>query len=835
MTDALPIDAAIPGILDRLRAGGALVLTASPGSGKTTRVPPALLDDHASRDVGGEIWVLEPRRLAARAAARRVAWERGTKLGEDVGFVVRHERVRSKSTRLVFVTEGILLRRILADPELRGIATVVLDELHERHVETDLTLAMLRDVRDTLRPDLEIVAMSATLDAESVTRYLGAVHVAVSGQVHEVETVWDQSRDDAPLEERIARACAECLHALDARGDTQGGVLAFLPGMREIRRAERALAPLSKSRGVRVLPLHGRLDPKEQDEAIRAHDARKIVLATNVAESSITVDGIRAVVDSGLARVMRRDPRSGLDRLRLESISRASADQRRGRAGRTGPGFCRRLWARGEERQRPAYDDAEILRVDVAGPWLAVRAFAGVDAEAFDWFEAPRDEDLRQADDLLRRLGALEPTGRLSARGRAMQKLPLPPRLARIMVEAEQQDCVYEAAIVAAILQEGDPLRGAADTEDEAALLARVRTIARGDLQAKHARSFLRAVAQLARGARPRDELDPDALVRALLAGYPDRVARRSELDATEAFLVGGTRVRLGKNSLAPQVRFFLALDLRSSDAHARDLRDARVGFALPVDVAQLDTDLIEETTDSRLSSKEGRVRSVQRRSYLGLTLDERVEGDAPIPRARPLLEELLRKDVARWLGTQTTLRALQARVAWLEANAAPSPTEETAIPVDDASLVPWLLDLLDRPALAALSKLDLGALLLAREPGLRQRLAREAPQSVALPTGREAQIDYAAAAGPTVRARVQELFGCRSLPRIGRDGQTALILEILGPNSRPVQVTQDLEGFWHRTYPTVRAELKRRYPKHAWPEEPLAATPESRPKRRRR
>ncbi|MCB9891760.1 MAG: ATP-dependent helicase HrpB [Planctomycetes bacterium] len=819
MRARLPIDSSVPEIVAALRATGAVVVTATPGSGKTTRVPLAILEDLESTDEAGAVWVLEPRRIAARAAARRVAAERPCRVGDDVGYIVRHDRASSKQTRLVFVTEGVLVAAITRDPELPGISTVVLDELHERHVETDLALAMLRDVRTTLRPDLRLVAMSATLDAEKVAEYLSASHIEVPGALHEITTVWDEGHDDRTLELRIAAACREAIEWFDAQGEDNAGVLVFVPGVREIEAAIRTIEADPSLRSTVALPLHGRLDAATQDDAIRESHARKIVVSTNLAESSITVDGIRAVVDSGLARVLRRDPRTGFDRLRLETISIAAADQRRGRAGRLGPGLCRRLWVRGEERLRKRFDDPELGRVDVTRAWLDVRTFAGRDADSFSWFEAPPRDELTSADTLLQRLGAIDVSGRITKRGRAMQALPLSPRLARLILEARTRGCVLEAAAIAAILQAGTTKR------DD--LLAAAHDVVAGRIRGKDAGAIRRTTAQLARNAVA-GTADDGAWISCLLAAFPDHVAKRSSPSAEEAWLANGTRLDLrsvlrGEANQLGDRTLFLALDL-----HGLESKSPRPAYVLAIDESMLPAELVEDTKTILVDPATARVRRVRKRTYGTLTLEETTLGDASLEEARPLWIALLEKDAGRWLNKQTGLADIRARIAWLSSRG-----QEDLPDLSDVALAPWIVDFVDvRSGLAGLASLDLGVQLLASKPDLRHRLARDAPPDVQLPVGRRAAIDYSREVGPTVTARVQELFGCKALPALC-GGSVPLVIEILGPNHRPVQLTQDLDGFWTRTYPSVRADLRRRYPKHAWPEDPRSATPEQRPRRR--
>ncbi len=827
---SFPIDQSLPAITQQVIHDRALVLGASPGSGKTTRVPAALLD--RLPESAGEIWVLEPRRIAARAAARFVAQERGGRLGDEVGFIVRHERKLSNATRLVFVTEGILLRRLAEDPELPGIAAVVLDEFHERHIETDLALSMLREVQQTLRPDLLLLVMSATLDSKALTRFLECSALDIPGQSFPIETSWEERRYEAPIERRIASVCERFLEQMH-----EADLLVFVPGKREIDAACRACASLARARNIDLLPLHAQLPAEQQDRAIRRGPRRKIVVATNVAESSITVDGVRAVIDSGLARVLRRDPRSGFDKLCTENISLASAEQRRGRAGRQGPGLCHRLWTKGEERRRPEHEDPEIRRVELSGPVLAVRAFAGRDLKSFAWFEPPEPSRLAEAEQTLRMLAALADDGSLSRLGQRMQSLPLPPRHARLVLEARELGCSFEAAAAAALLENRDPflrtgrVQGPADLEERIEILAEAAT-ARGDseyrrlgLEPGATRSMLQSIRQLVGSARPAREINSEALARALLAGFPDQLARRREEDPLKGDLVTGQSIRIRPHALPESCRLFLALDLQDFESR----QSARASLALPIETSWLDPRLLNTQEETLLIAKEGRVRLLRRTRYLGLNIDETLLGDAPPELARPALAGLLAKDPGRLLAKQKEFRALQARVKWLQEHAPDLDLPE----LSDQALIDFALQLLSSSRLDELAQLNLGPIFLAQHPGLAQSLEREAPRYIRLPSGREAKIDYSAQAGPTVSARIQELLGCNQLPRLA-GGKLPIVLELLGPNYRPVQVTSDLAGFWTRSYPAIRKELKRRYPKHSWPEEPLSHKAELRPRRRR-
>ncbi|MEM7198787.1 MAG: ATP-dependent helicase HrpB [Planctomycetota bacterium] len=816
----LPIDAALPDIVAAFARSRCLVLAAAPGSGKTTRVPGALLD----AGLDGAVVVLEPRRLAARAAARRVASERGGRVGDEVGYQVRHERRAGTHTRIRFVTEGVLVRQLLADPSLPGVAAVVLDEFHERHLEGDLALAMLREVRETLREDLGLVVMSATLDAAPLCAFLGdAELVEVDAPSHPVRTEYAVRPDQRSMPDRVARAVRRAL------AETDGDVLAFLPGRGEI--AATAAALQSPPCGALVLPLHGQLDPAEQDLAIARQPERRVVLSTNLAESSLTVAGVAAVVDAGWVRRLRHDPARGLDALRLEPISRASADQRRGRAGREGPGVCYRLWTAAEDRARAAHEPPDVTRVDVTAAVLQVRAFAGVSAARFGWFQHPGPAAIERADRLLARLGAVDAAG-LSDVGEAMLGLPLHPRLARVLIEADRRRCRRAAAGLVALLAEPRLQRG--DVEpivDAFELLDLVEEVTRRGFDARAARAHglepaaVRGVVetrQRVAGRGPdRVEADVNALGRALLTGFPDRVARRAAAHARDAVMVGGRGLQLPTEGVLDAD---LVVALQLADVGAKQAR-SRVSLLASIDPAWLNemfADLIETTEDAELDGREVVVR-VRRRRFVDLVLEEKRGGRPDPDAAQQLLLTVLRADPFGRLAGDEDLQRFRARVAWLR-EAVP----DLGLPViDEAAVVAAAEPLLaGRDRLAGLRAADVVAQLEYALPATgRRALQQDAPERLLLPSGRRAPIDYAAAAGPTVAARIQELFGSRAGPALAA-GRQPLVLELLAPNRRPVQVTRDLASFWDNVYPSVRSELRRRYPKHAWPEDPRAAAP---------
>ena len=821
MTAPLPIDAVVPDVLEALGRTASVTISSPPGSGKTTRVPIAI--SRAYPD--GDVLVLEPRRIAARAAARRVAEEVGCSLGQEVGYEVRGDRRVSSRTRLRFLTEGVLVQRLVRDPFLEGVAAVVLDEFHERHVETDLAISMLREVRDTVRDDLKVVVMSATLQVDPVQEFLAPCeHVAADGGLHEVTIHHLGGRRDDSLEQGVRAGVG---HALD---ETEGDVLVFLPGLGEIRRCARELEQLGRSRDVDVLPLHGSLDAAAQDAALRVGARRKVVLATNVAESSITIDGVSAVVDTGLARVPYVDVARGLDALRTERISRASADQRAGRAGRTGPGRCYRLWAQGEERGMAAFDTPEVRRVDLAGPCLLVHGFSAGDPRSFAWFDRPEESALEAADELLVALGAVDSQGKLTERGRSMLAWPVHPRLARMLDEAIAQGCLDDAATIAAILDERDLVRSGGI--DLATWLAAYGDVARRRFDrgacrvAGVDRTVARSVATnrdrlLAHGKRsarraPRsNDGDAAALGRAVLAGFADRIGRCD--DEGTGQLATGRGVWVDDPAFA-DVDYFVALRVadqgRSTRSHVRLALAIERAWIEDVFPAEVETERVAE-----FARGGDRAVGVTRTRFRKLVLDEAFGGKPAVAAIEQLLADTVARDPFAWLGdskAQRPLRRFLARVAWLR-DVAP----ELELPtLDDAAVGDALAEL--APGKRSLREFRGAPLLDLLESRLdrtqRARLRQDAPERVRLASGKELRVDYDPA--PSIAARLQDFFGTRETPRLG-GGRVPVLLRLLAPNMRPVQVTEDLESFWANVYPKVRSELRNRYPKHAWPADP--------------
>jgi ATP-dependent helicase HrpB len=766
----LPIDDRLEEVRAALARARAAVLVAPPGSGKTTRVPPALLPE-------GPVFLLQPRRVAARSIARRIAAEQGLALGEEVGWQVRFERRFTARTRLLVATEGILTARLQSDPLLGGFRTIGLDEFHERSLHADLALALARQAWRA-REDLRLLVMSATLDASPVSRFLdGCPVVEAAGRPHPVEV------DHAP-----GTSLADAVRAILARPG--GHVLCFLPGAPEIRRAEAALAGVP----ARLRPLHGRLSAEEQDAALAPSPSeRKVVLATNVAETSLTVDGVTDVVDTGQHKVLRFDPATGLDRLVLERISADSAEQRAGRAGRTGPGRVVRLWDP-RDRLRPRREP-EIERVDLASPALEVLAWGG-DPRTFEWFEAPGEERLSAALRLLERLGAVR-GGRLTSDGEAMHRLPLHPRLARFVAAAGGG---ARAAAACAALAEGWRPSGDPPTTDSDLLTAADR-LPEAPPAVRAAARDIEQTARAAGLARPGAETD-ESLRRALLAGFPDRVARRREPRSSRLLLGTGQGALLGRESGVREGELLLALDVTGGAAGAGGESIVRAASRVEREwLTPVETEIVHRLDET------GSVRAFACDRYERLLLGER-----PVPADPEQAAELLAGALEeRGFGPAAQALGNRLRVAGLEA--------DLRAAVVAACRGRTSLPSLDRPE----RWLD---------ASVRARLDRLAPERLPLPSGRTASLDYRDDGSIVAAVKLQELFGLGDTPRIG-PRREPVVFELLAPNGRAVQTTRDLRSFWERTYPEVRKELRGRYPRHPWPEDPWSAEPTHRARKR--
>lgn len=836
MPTSLPIDPLLPTILDVLAERRCVVLQAPPGAGKTTRVPPALLDR-----VRGDVIVLEPRRIAARMSARRVAAERGENVGDAVGYDVRFERVISGKTRLIYVTEGILTRRLVEDPKLRGVGAVVLDEFHERHLQGDVALALLKTMRD----DLKIVVMSATLDAAPVARFLDDAPIVTSeGKRFDVAVEHLDRADDRPLHLQIAGAVRRLV-----RDGLDGDVLVFLPGAAEIRRATEACESIARENDLLLVPLHGGLPPAEQDRAVSPADRRKIILSTNVAETSITIDGVVAVVDSGLARIAGHDPWTGRPTLEVEKIARASAAQRAGRAGRTRPGRALRLYTKGDHDSRREHEAPEIARADLAETMLQLRAFGVHEAKSFPWFESPPRAAVDAAEILLGKLRAIDHRGALTKTGERMTRFPLPPRLARVVVEAERRGAIDDACAAVALLADarlvprfGDDAaaRAGIDASNDLDHLVGRGALGR-DVDLRTSPNLERVRKQLARIARPYAAVPEDArtddadvaLRKCILVGFPDHVARRRPTkDARvgagrDLLLAGGGTAMLDESSVVKTASWLVALDARDHGGRVR----VRLASAIePEWLLEFFPDAIEEKIEVAWSAEGERVEATEKMLYEKLVLDERRAGAAADePAARLLADRALAAGLRAFATEEEAERfdRLRKRLAFV-ASSSPDLAEKWGIrAIDDESLraqvVACSRGKRSFAELRASSLLD--QLHASIGHGALAALDRLAPDLFVFPNRRRAPIEYAAGAAPSLSSRLQDFFGRTETPTV-LDGRMPLVLHLLAPNGRDVQVTTDLRGFWEKHYPTLRNALMRRYPKHAWPEDPIHAAP---------
>lgn len=838
----------IAGVLsDVVRASrtGAVVVTAPPGSGKTTLIPTAVLEDLPPP---GRVILLQPRRLAARAVAHRIAWLRGVPVGGEVGYQVRFDAKLGRDTRLVVETTGIMLRRLVNDVTLPGIAAVVLDEFHERSLEMDLILGLLLRLRQTVRPDLRIIVMSATLAAEPVARLLGAGEgtraaaaacpiIHAEGRMFPVSIRYLKHGDRRELVSLVAESVARAL------ATTAGHVLVFLPGVGEIRACERELAIASQRQGHAVLPLYGDLPPEAQDRVLGDLGCRKIILATNVAETSLTIPGVTAVIDSGLARQNRVSVATGLPRLELVPISKAAADQRAGRAGRTEAGVCWRLWDEAAHHHRPAAEPPEALRADLAGPLLQLLAIG--EADGFPWLDEPAGDALRRAADVLRHLHAVvrDINGRdqITPLGDAIAQLPTHPRLARLLLAGAERGVLREASLAAALLSERDPfrtprpgggprdrqlVRSRCDISDRVAALQAFHAGVRIDDPAfdphpAGARGVLQSAEQYYRlvdiPLGPRAADPAAALRRSLLDAFPDRLARQRPGAQDRGTLVGGRGVRLRTSRLRGEP-LFLAIDLQDTAGEA----EVRLASAVEREwlneepVASANLTIAEELL---WHPSRHQVEARLRTAWLDLVLDEAPAAIRDAAAAARILAREAALDFARVIpAVDSAAGSFLARTRWL-ATARPDLgiklLDDTALKAILPGLCQGLRSLDELKAADWLSHLQAAV-----GPERVAEIDRLAPTHIEAKRKRH-RLSYEPGKPPVLAVRIQDLFGLAETPRIAGD-RIPVLLHLLGPNFRPQQVTDDLAGFWERTYPQVRKELRRRYPKHAWPDNPL-------------
>ncbi len=821
----LPIDDLIPPLREALRAGAGAVLQAAPGAGKTTRVPLALLPEPWLE--GRRILILEPRRLAARTAARHMATLVGQSVGGLVGYRVRHETMVSSATRIEVLTEGVLTRLIQADPTLDGVGLVIFDEFHERSIHADLGLALTLHTQTLVRNDLRIMAMSATLDGGPIAALLGGVPVLTSpGRTYPVETQYQQRRSGGRLESEVASAVREALF------DEPGDILVFLPGAGEIRRTAELL---HQTISADIVPLHGNLSGEDQDRAIRPSPPgrRKVVLATSIAETSLTIEGVRVVIDAGFSRVPRYSVRSGMARLVTVRVSRASADQRRGRAGRLGPGVCYRLWSAHEEATLLPRSLPEILETDLA-PLALDLAVAGVgDPAQLSWLDPPPEAALAEARDLLRQLGALDGAGRITPHGRRLSRLALAPRLAHMVIRGGEMGDRATACQLAALLSERDVLRGRdgvpdADVRSRLDLLR--GAVSRSDVDRETLRKVKREV-QVCRGAASRTAprggaVEPGVL---MALAYPDRVAQRRPGGTDRYLLRNGLGARVRPQALGtPDYLVAAVLDGRLPEGEILlgapiSLGDIRVLFA---------ADIVQESV-VEWDPKAEAVRTVRRERLGALVLREGGLADPDPERVTNALLEGIRSIGIGGLPWPETATGIRQRIAFLRRIDGGWPD------LSDTALEAQLSDRVG-PYLARLRRLDhlrrvdwTEVLLTGLSRDRRDALDRMAPTHITVPSGSRLPVDYSDPTAPVLAVRLQEMFGQHDTPTLA-DGAVPLTLHLLSPAGRPVQVTRDLAGFWRSTYFEVKRDLKGRYPRHHWPDDPLEAAPTRRIKPRK-
>ena len=840
MSSGLPVDAALPALRAALRTHAAAVLEAPPGAGKSTVVPLALLAEPWAQ--GKRLLMLEPRRLAARAIAARMAQTLGEAPGATIGYRMRLDTRVSRATRIEVVTEGVLTRLLQDDPALEGVAAVIFDEFHERSLQADLGLALVLDARATLAPELRVLVMSATLDGTAVAQLLGdAPQVKAAGRSFAVETRFAGTgapplpaapgarRQSHSPEQVVAQLVLRALH------EEPGDVLVFLPGAREIRRVQSLLEGAATS-GALVLPLYGELPPEAQDAALTpsAGGARKVVLATNIAETSLTIPGVRVVVDSGLMRRARFDPTTGMSRLETERISRASAEQRQGRAGRTESGICYRAWSEGAHATLAAFTPAEIVDADLTPLALELANWGTRDARALAWLNEPPAAMLASARDLLQRLGALDAAGTITAHGRAMVRLGVHPRLAHMLLRARELGAVPLGAQLAALLSERDLLRFTRGTRDadvrtrleiltgeerrhdaERAALTRAR---------RSARDLERALG-VAPGVEDAAGIDAGLL---LAFAYPDRIGRRRAGGEGRYTLANGRGAAFAEPQALARQELIVAVDLDDRE------RDARILLAAPLDRQQLlehFADRIRREERIAWSARDAAVLARRTLELDGLVLEEKPLAAPAADAARTAMLAGVRELGIAALPWDRDARDLRGRIEFIrgaldggpEAAKWPVVSDTALLDSLESWLAPWLEGVTRREQLKSV---PLSEALRARLSFEQQRQLDEwAPPQLMLPGGTRARVDYLDESAPLVSVRLQEVFGLATTPRLGRN-RVPVTFRLLSPAQRPVQVTRDLASFWRGAYAQVRKDLRGRYPKHYWPENPLEAQP---------
>jgi ATP-dependent helicase HrpB len=853
MAERLPIYGIEEQLVTSLRETRRLIVSAPTGSGKSTQVPQMLLDRGLLG--AGQVVILQPRRIAARLLAARVAWERKAQLGREVGYQIRFENVTSPDTRIRFVTEGLLLRQMVQDPKLRGVSALIFDEFHERHLYGDITLARALDLQEAERPDLQILVMSATLDAAPLEQYLKPCRVVESrGRTFPVEVEFAARPaylDKRPVWDQAAEACGDFV-----RSGGQGDVLVFMPGGFEISQTIDAIRRCAEARGFVLLPLHGELPPRDQDAAVARYDQRKVVVATNVAETSLTIDGIRCVIDSGLARIPRYDPYRGINTLLIEKISRASADQRAGRAGRTAPGLCRRLWSQDEHAHRPQQELPDVKRLDLAEVVLTLKAAGVEDLRAFRWLEPPEEQALAHAEELLADLGALKTINyqlkpnyqlALTPVGRKMLAFPLHPRYARMLLAAQHYRCVYQACLLAALTQgrdlllrnvDGDTARRREDLLGKEAgsdfwLLMRAWQQASSDDFRLEACRRLGVHAGTARQVGPlfqqfleiarREGLDAtqreapaQALQKCILLGFSDRVARRLDSGTLRCELAHGRRGTLARESVAQHSSLLVAAEVREVEGKDKGVQTV-LSLATAIEeewLRELFPDDLTAVPRVFYDPDSKRVYAEEQLRFRDLAIGARRVEPPPVDAAARLLaEEVLagRLTLNDWdEGLEQWVLRLNLLSQWCPELALPPISEE-----ERRHLVEQVChgsfngkDLKEKPAKAVVK-----SWLSSAQQGL---LDKHAPERLTLSNGRTAKVIYDVGNPPYIALRIQQLYGVKTTPSIAM-GRVPILVHILAPSQRPVQITQDMAGFWQEHYPGIKQQLQRKYPRHEW------------------
>jgi ATP-dependent helicase HrpB len=844
MNDRLPIYEIERDISARLKTDRRLILSAPTGSGKSTQVPQMLLRHDFLRD--GQVVILQPRRLATRLLATRVAQELGVKLGDEVGYQIRFENCTSSKTKIRFVTEGVLLRQMIDDPKLRGASALIFDEFHERHLYGDITLARSLDLQEQFRPDLNLVVMSATLNADLLTNYLKPCAMLNSeGRVHPVEIEYAAQpgyNDKRPVWEQAAEAFSNYV----ATGG-EGDVLVFMPGGFEISQTIEAIRHTSEAKGFILLPLHGELPPRDQDAAVARYEKRKVVVATNVAETSLTIDGVRLVIDSGLARIARYDSNRGINTLLIERISQSSADQRAGRAGRTAPGVCMRLWSRDEHGHRALQELPEVKRLDLSEVILTLKAAGVQDLRKFRWLEAPDEQSLAHAEELLHDLGALDKNNSITPVGRKMLAFPLHPRYARMLLAAQEYGCVYQAALVAALTQGRDLLLRNCGKEVDSAredllgekassdfwILMRAWTYAvKNDFRVDACRKlgihavtakqvgplleqFLRIADKEGLDTKPREVKD-EALQKCILIGFSDRVARRLDQGTLRCELVHNRRGVLARESSVQKSPLLVVAEIREIETRDKEMNTIlSLATAVEADwLRELFPEDIESDLHVQFDSTQKRVVAAELLKFRGLALSaKRVDPPPADDAAKILAEEITagRLPLPNW---DHAVEQWLARLNFLCTNC-----PELQLPPFTDDDKKHIIEQLCHGAVSYkdIKERDVKPVVMSwLSHAQRELLDKHAPERLTLSNDRTPKVNYENGKSPFISLRIQELYDVNQTPKIAM-GRVPVVVHILTPGLKPVQVTQDLANFWREHYPKIKSELARKYPKHFW------------------